>query len=291
MNWTNSANLPQPLVSAIANDQYDKVGDISVTSLILPPRIRVLMKRHADEITEDVSEGIWRLVGSIGHKILERSNTYNHLAEERLTAYMLGWLVSGKADLLGPEMTLDDYKFISVWSLLDEKPEWEMQLNLYAWLYQANGFDVKQLRIIAILRDWAKSRAMREPDYPQVGVVVREIKLWSETEQNAVVWMRVKLHKEAEELSDDELPICTDEERWKQPDKWAVKKKVNKKAFRLFSSEKAANNFVIEEQLQEHKIEHRPGSYPRCANYCAVWAWCSEGRKIHAQSESDDRPF
>jgi hypothetical protein len=91
-----------------------RVGDISVTGLILPPRIRQLEIRHSDEIVEDVSEGIWRLIGSVGHKILERADTTNHLAEERLTARVAGWTVSGKADLLGPDMVLDDYKFRSV---------------------------------------------------------------------------------------------------------------------------------------------------------------------------------
>src|SRR5690348_15581374 len=98
MEWTNVADLPQPLASAIMFSDYDTVGDISVTGLIQPVRIRQLTKRHSAEITEDVSDGIWRLIGSIGHKILERSNTVNHLAEERLTTTLHGWTISGKAD-------------------------------------------------------------------------------------------------------------------------------------------------------------------------------------------------
>jgi hypothetical protein len=84
MNWTNKAHLPAPLVAAITNDTYDKVGDISITGLIQPPRIRQLTIRHADKITEDVSDGIWRLIGSIGHGILERAAPADHTAEQRV---------------------------------------------------------------------------------------------------------------------------------------------------------------------------------------------------------------
>src|SRR5262245_6984769 len=100
MKWTNNWNLPAPLASAIIAEDYHKVGDISVTGLITPVRIRQLEIRYAHEIVEDVADGVWRLIGSIGHKILERADTPNDLKEERLTAEIAGWTVSGKPDLL-----------------------------------------------------------------------------------------------------------------------------------------------------------------------------------------------
>lgn len=100
---TNKFNLPAPLVSAIKNDPYVHVGDISITSLIASPRKRQLELRHADEITEDASDRIWMLLGTSVHAILERADTRNHLTEERLTAKVLGWTVSGQPDLLGED--------------------------------------------------------------------------------------------------------------------------------------------------------------------------------------------
>ena len=107
MNLTNKYNLPKPLVSAIKNDPYKQVGDISVTSLISAPRRRQLEIRHQEEITEDASDRIWMLLGTSVHAILERADTTDHLAEERLTAKVLGWTVSGQPDLLGPQDEAD----------------------------------------------------------------------------------------------------------------------------------------------------------------------------------------
>jgi hypothetical protein len=275
LNWTNRFNLPLPLASAIQFSDYDRVGDISVTGLIESPRMRELARRHDAEITEDVSEGIWRLIGSVGHKILERANTHNHLAEERLTRRILGWTVSGKPDLLGPEMVLDDYKFVSVYALLlGAKQEWEQQVaGLYPWLYRHNGFDVAHSRIVAILRDWAKTRAAREPDYPQVGVMVREYKVWPAEEQEAFAAKRVLLHQAAAKLADDDLPECTPEERWQRPDMWAVKKSANKKAYRVFDNEAAA--LALAEEKKEMAVEFRRGASVRCQSYCRVAQFCS----------------
>lgn len=295
MKWTNNLNLPQPLASAIMADYYDKVGDISANGLVLPPRIRQLEIRHDDEIVEDVSDGIWRLIGNIGHKILERADTTNHLPEERLTARVAGWVVSGKPDLLGPDspdMTLDDYKFPSVWAMLRSKPEWEAVGNVYAWLYRQNGFEVKRARIVAVLRDWSKLRAKREPDYPQVGVVVREIPLWKPGDQWDFVRLRVIAHQIAHRYryvsyhhvddanADNDLPLCTPEERWHKPDTWAVKKKGNKRARRVYDSllEAETNQIVGEE------IEHRPGVDVRCQSYCRVAQFCAHGRAVKAQA-------
>ncbi len=289
-NYTNKANLPQPLVSAIRFSDYDKVGDISVTGLILPPRIRQLEQRHAEEITVDAADEIWRLIGSIGHKILERADVDNHLAEERLTMPANGWTVSGKADLLDPDMTLSDYKFTSVWAIKDAKKEWEEQLNLYSLLYRKNGFLVRAARIIAVLRDWSKLKASREPDYPQVGVVVREVQLWAPEAQQYFLNMRVKAHQEAENLADDDLPMCSAEERWHKPDVYAVKKLGGKRAVSggLHSNFDDAHRFVLASDNGKMEIEHRPGEDTRCLHYCAVREFCSHGKTLAPASEETE---
>lgn len=277
--WTNKAGLPQPLVDAIKFSDYDKVGDCSVTGLIQPPRIRQLTIRHSDEIIEDVSDNIWKLIGSIGHKIIERSNTDNHLAEERLTTQLQGWTISGKADLLNPQMKLSDYKFTSVWAVKYEKAEWTAQLNLYAWLYRQEGFRAESAEIVAILRDWSKPRAQREPDMPQTGVVVREVPLWLDRAQFDFVLDRVAIHQKATTLSDDDLPMCTDEERWKRPGKFAVMKKGNKRASKLFDDEVSAQAMAA---ATGYEVVSRPAAYPRCENYCSVKQFCSFGKTLMA---------
>lgn len=282
MIYTNLSNLPAPLVSAIKRDTYDKFGDISITGLIKPPRMRQLESRYDDWITEDVAEGIWRLIGSIGHAIIERADQDNHLAEERLTMRRLGWTISGKSDLLDSSMLLSDYKFTSVYAfLLGDKPEWAVQLNLYAALYREHGFEVRTAQIVGILRDWQKSRAQREPDYPRVGVIVQSIELWTPKEQEEFLLERIRLHQAAETLADDDLPECTPDERWQRPDVWAVKKKGNKRALSggLHSTETSAQAFAMI-QSAPVELEHRPGASVRCESYCSVAQFCSQWAKI-----------
>src|SRR3990167_5284371 len=122
MQLSNKYNLPDTIVSAVKNDSYSHSGAISITGLIRPPRMRSLEMRHDSEITIDASERIWSLLGQSVHAILARADTTNHLSEERLNAEVLGWKVSGQADLYSQDGTISDYKVTSVFSfLLGEK--------------------------------------------------------------------------------------------------------------------------------------------------------------------------
>ncbi len=95
---TNKYQLPPQVVSAIMRDSYVKVGDVSATQLNYSARIFHLKSRHALEIVEDASDRIWALLGTIGHKILERSDDFGALHEQRLSMNVNGWIVSGMID-------------------------------------------------------------------------------------------------------------------------------------------------------------------------------------------------
>jgi hypothetical protein len=100
LKYTNKLGLPAPLASAVIRDTYQKVGDLSVTALIMPPRKRILEKRHDEEISVDVSDQLWMLLGSSVHAVLERADTSGHLAEERMTVCVGDAMLSGQPDLL-----------------------------------------------------------------------------------------------------------------------------------------------------------------------------------------------
>lgn len=69
---TNKYNLPDTLFQAISYDTHKLAGDISVTTLIDAPKIRLLKKKHQYE--EDVVDGLYALMGTALHHILERAN-------------------------------------------------------------------------------------------------------------------------------------------------------------------------------------------------------------------------
>jgi hypothetical protein len=161
--------------------------------------------------------------------------------------------------------------------LLGEKEEWVSQINCYAWLYSQHGFDVRKAQIVAILRDWMVSRA-HDPGYPQAGIIVKEIPLWSRNQQEEYIYSRVALHMDNERVADDELPLCTAEERWQKADAWAVKKTGNKRATKVFNNAMQAQEFA--ESDPKFEVEHRPGQSLRCSRYCSAAPFCDFGRPL-----------
>jgi len=281
--WVNKHNLPAPLVAAIKNDRYVKVGNISVTGLISPPRKRVLEKRNWNRITIDVADEVYRVLGQGVHAVLERSATANGISEKRMTAEVNGWIVSGQPDWYESHVidggVLHDYKLTGTFQAQrEEKSDWERQLNIYAWFYRLNGVQVDKAFICAILRDWKRSQAKRDPTYPQSGVKMIEVPLWPQEQVQAFVEERVKLHQQAEVLGDAELPNCTQEERWQQPAQHAVIKGDNKRAFRVYDTFEEADNMlkIIESSGGKGRIQYRPAEAIRCEGYCKAAPWCSQ---------------
>lgn len=285
MQLTNMHNLPEVLVRAVLNDPYPhgKTGDISVTQLIKPPRIRQLEIRHRDEIVEDVSERLWALDGQADHHHLERAALPNALAEERLSCEVLGWRVTGQLDLYEEPGVLSDYKRTSVWAVIGGvKPEWEAQLNLLAHLVRQAGFPVQRLQIVALLRDWSRSKARQGGNYPQLPAAVVPVPLWSPEQAAGYLESRVDLHQRAERLPDDELPLCTDEERWRRPTTYAVMGDWRKTAIRVTEDRDEADRIMEAEAAKvagsrkRVYLEVRPGEAVRCREYCRVAPFCNQ---------------
>jgi hypothetical protein len=274
MNYTNKLGLPAAIVAAVANDPYDAGdSDITVTGLIAPPRQRALIERHKDEITEDVANCVYRLWGSAIHEILERAGT-SDLKEVRLFSQRNGWKFSGAFDNFAIESgTLRDYKTTTLYAVKDGfKSEWEEQLNILALLCREHWLTVKNLQVVAMLRDWSMGDAKRHPDHPQYQIVIVDIPLWDEAKAEAFLMERIELHQAARS---GELPFCSDLERWKTSDKWAVMKKGTKRAKKLYMSEAEAGSACADAGAG-HYVEHRIGEAKRCANYCSVAPFCKQ---------------
>ena len=287
MKYTNKYNIPNEIIRSLENDSYSDGGaDFSATGLLQPPRIRMLKKIHEPKITTDVSDRIWILLGQSVHNILERANenSKENLTEQRMFVDIDRYKISGQADTIAIEdKILKDYKVTSVWSVIsalkDGKPEWEQQLNIYAYLYkQTFKQDISALNIIAIMRDWNKSGMLRNKDYPKCSVAVIPIPLWNEEEQLEFIRERIDKHTDAEVIWDalGELPKCTPEERWAKPDTYAVMKKGRKSALRLLPTEEQAKEYIGDQDLS---IEFRKGVSTRCEGYCEVSQFCNQYRE------------
>ncbi len=278
---TNKHGLPQPLYSAVANDSYSKGdSDVSITRLLQPPRITALQERHDAEIEEDAMDRIWSLLGQSIHTILERADDGSELSEERLAYNISGILISGQFDrFVVGSSTIQDYKLTSAWKIKDGKvpKDHQQQVNCYAWLLRRHGWQVLNAEVIYILRDWSKREAQRSPDYPQQQVVVLSVPVVADEAVQKFLEERVAAWKAAKE----ELPECSDEDRWARPPKWAVMKKGKKRAVRLFDSEILAGQRCNKEGAGAF-VEFRKGENIRCESYCSVAPFCEQFKKLKA---------
>ena len=281
MKLTNFLNLPPPIFNAIARDPYTRGdADISITGLLEPPRIRVLKKRHWDELTEDVSDRIYSLLGQVIHGILERAaaddkdKTLGDLFEKRFYTKINGWTVSGQMDAVYADGEIQDYKLLSYFKVANGVPEdFEAQLNMYAALLRLNGIDVKRLSLVCLFRDWSKGKAQKDPLIPQQQGKKFDVMLWSQERALAFLEERVKLHQEAERVS---LPLCSSEDQWRRPDKWAVMaKRGAPRATRLLDSRVAADAFAKALGKGAY-VEERRGFPVRCQSWCAVRDFCKQ---------------
>lgn len=279
MRITNNANLPRAFVEMASRDYASEDGVYRVTALLKGIREHILERRHFSEIETDASDMIWLLLGTAAHKVLEQQiEGANELREIRLRVPVLDKVISGRFDSYDAE-TIVDYKTTTVWKIIfGEYDDWRRQLLIYAWMLEKSGFPVKQGKIVAILRDHSKRDAKYKADYPDKPVKVIEFDFGAEDYAEIEQWLieRVTLISDCEKLSDDDLPVCTPEERFNSGDKYAVMKKGRKTALRVLDSEDAAREWM--QNNGGDTIEKRPGEDKKCAEYCNACKFCNYWR-------------
>ena len=303
MKFNNRYGLPGPLVTALQADSYDLKNPpenvISLTTLIGPPKAKILEMRHSEEIEIDVSECFWRVLGTACHTVMEDATKGLDMAEMRWfmdvathTLYVTSgrpeqesWYnpktiyVSGKIDIYQPdEKKLSDYKITSVWSWLLEKqmkPEHEAQLQVNGLAMKAIGHEVEKLSVVMMFRDW--SRTKNGEDLP---VPFKEIftDFWKPEDTLAYIDQRVKLHYEARKLADDEIPECNPEERWARPTIYAVMKPCRKSSVKNFDLRPTPAQMA---DFPGCTIQERPGIDAKCESYCVSKNWCLYYKNVY----------
>ena len=283
MKITNKNNLPDTFLSFARDGKYDKGNaDISVTTLIDSPRINILKGQNKGEIESDVSDMIWPLLGTAVHHMLESGPAKGNVTmEERLFVSIDGWTLSGAIDHqeeIDGKIHISDYKVTSVWSVIYGKEDWVRQLNCYAQMVRlSKEKEVGSVRIIAILRDWNRRDAMMKSDYPKSPVVTVDIPLWSSEDAMDYLFERINLHQDAQAMWDTTEAVinCSDEERWMKPTTYALIKKGNKRATKVFEHfDDAAAELLI--YGLGYEVVTRKGEYTRCEQYCSVSEFCTQ---------------
>ena len=270
MNITNQYGAPEIFIKAIEGDPYDMGdADISVTGLIQPPQIARLRKEHEDKLSTDVSDEIFKLLGSGVHAVLERHGGDN--AEQRYFAeHTYGVKISGAIDLVEDNGAVTDYKVTSVFTTQRAlKADWESQLNLYAWLLDQNDIEATSLTIVAVCRDWIKSRVGKYGDYPASPIVVIPVPLWSAERRQRFVDRRVETHTQEKTIP------CTNEERWARGAYQVVGGRGRPKKFDTLPE---ATNYVNKQKTGVFSVVDTNATYVRCESWCDVSQFCPQWR-------------
>jgi hypothetical protein len=325
MQIENRECLPDILYNALRMDWAPVEGEIHVTQLIGPAMIDHLRREHWDDLVDDASSRLFALLGQGLHAaiandgrisyakavlsdILKRfkkidldtlmcviQDLLSFLEEKGQTGIESSLRVpldGGKWTLVGTDDRYDevaakimDWKTTSVWSVLFAEHTWEEQLNVYGWMRRKLGYEVKELEVWALLRDWQKSKAKYggDPKYPKIPFVRVKLPVWSMKKAEEYVYGRLI------EFTGDPKP-CTPEERWQQPTVYKVMKKGRKTALmatRWKDGEKqdllsvadameAARDKGHEVDGTKIYIQEFKGKCNRCEDYCVVNQFCEQ---------------
>ena len=326
MKMTNNHNLPQCYFNAVKRDDYNMHGDsdmvsdapkISASTLASStPRQYVLRERHGDEIEVDCLDRLWAFWGKGAHHILEQGAANSDITEVRLfygnkTSHRAegltnGWILSGQFDLLDKDGVLWDAKTTKTFNakqmIKDNavKKEWEAQLNIYDFLCRKNstnvqGREVTALKILLFVVDYRTSeRKYQGTEYPDHPVYEISVNRWSAKEQDDYIKSRIKEFQDATKELSDFLPLCTPEERWHVPPKFACMQAGRKKARKLETTKEELLKWMSRQAkpLVENEngisIVERKGADRRCEQYCDVSKFCSYIQFPHLSELSEE---
>lgn len=301
MNLTNNLGLPKSVTNLIDKIRaaYDSgIADYTPTSLIQPYYLARLKKEKAAELTADYSNQLNLIEGSILHSLLEGSAEDTDLKETRVYRRVGRWLIGAQFDAaIVKDGTLDDYKYTTSYKFKKnfdgswpEVEDWEAQLNIERYILSNGGFYLKDgkeapikmqincMRIIGFIKDFSLTDADRDPLYPQHPVIVREIPAWPDQRVEEYIIERCQGHNAAAGAAWFEVQPCSQKEMWAQAPKWALMKKGNKKALKLFDSKDDAEDRCVGDA--NLFVQDRPAKRNRCLihknghAYCPVAFFC-----------------
>ena len=277
---TNKFNLPQAYVDAVKETHPVVDKHYSVTSLLHPIREILLKRRHYDEIEQDVSDMVWLLFGSAVHKIVEEADKTGYAEYKLEWPIIEDYILTGICDLYNEELfAVEDHKTSSVVKVIKQEfDEYKHQGLCYAWMLRKLGHHVARLRFHILMKDWSARDYRNRGDkfYPEHPIWTWEY----EITENDYIYIENYIKEKFKELikyenvPDDELPLCSLEERWNPGDKYAVYRQGAKRALKVCESKEEADEIIKNELAGSGIIETRKGEDKKCKDYCLVCKFC-----------------
>lgn len=302
MIYTNINGIDPLMMLWLVDDDYDhdeRENSISATTILKPMR-QILLGRKYKELEKkiDVSDLIARRIGQAIHSSIEKSLSINLdknlkkigmtkpdiTTEHRTTKEIDSFIISGKYDIVANRI-VRDVKTTSVWSFIfgSKTKDVIKQLSIYKWLNPTEitadyGF------VTYIFTDWSPIKAKQDTSYPK-RIERQKVNLWSiiETEN----YIKDKLNSIQIHESVGDIPLCSDEDLWREATKYKVyKTKASKRATKVFndiySAEKFRDKIGGGSFVKEFK-----GGVKRC-KYCSYTEICTQYEDLLIKGEIND---
>lgn len=280
MKVTNKLGLPEPFVMYASKDEHEyKENRYSVTELLLPTREIKLNRKYAQEIEIDVADMIPALFGTAVHRVLEDNTPIlTGLNTEMSIEMQFGEdTVAGRIDLFDSnELEITDYKTCSVSKVMKEDFEdFRKQGLMYALgIFKKYGIISKRLKFPCLMKDWSKIKSLTSSNYPASAIYIWKYEISDSDYDYIEGYIKDKLN----DINREELPECTDEERWYTGTKYAVYKNVgDKRAAIVCDTEEEAHGYITNKCGGAGEIEVRKGEYLKCKYYCNCCKFCEKG--------------
>ena len=298
MKITNNYGLPNWVFETIVAKETSTSPTkdrIRVTELISPPLERILKINNWDTIKKDAVEFLTVQFGTAWHEVHNNMSAAeeNDMVEMRLEHKVGSVTLTGQFDhYVASKNQIRDIKLSNTRSFNPEKakPEQIAQQNIYRWLlYKTHGIVVDSLVLDIFFRDWFITDADRklkykESTYPAIPYMEQQIPIWSFDEVEHYINGRMELHNNAFSVYENDSSYirieCTEEEKWQEPEVWAVVKSIQGGKVRAFpkaahfKSRKEALAWKIVNKPKEGMIERRLSIAKRCKMYCSMRNVC-----------------
>lgn len=303
MKVTNRFKMPYPFYKAACSMQrpYEN-GTYHVTDIISPPQIIALRKKYWDKLEQDCSDMVWAIFGSAVHSILEKTNSEQReiLVEQQLEMNVNGVKIVGTPDVYTDKTEsvhgvncITDWKTAGLYVHKNGiKREWIAQLNIYKLMFESvhPDFTAHRLENVVFFKDWTKSAARRQFNYPQTGAAVYEVPIWDKEYTLDYVKNCVNEHIAASDYVAGKIRPCTDEETWLRGECYKIFKNSNKScvphctfdnigdvASALYDLRSKNDNTT-----NRYRAEKHTGTRARCEdNWCLVNKFCPQFKAMY----------
>ena len=314
MQITNTQDIPFVFQVWLTSDNYDYVSGsryVSATTLLKSTKQVILGSRMNEvDVTTDLETFIARKLGDSIHEGIESAwlnnldqalKTLNRedlkgifvvnpkegtdlknkipvYIEQRATKKIDGFTVGGKFDFVAGGV-LHDFKSTSVWTWIkgNRADDYIKQGSIYRWL-NPDKITSDFLRICYVFTDWTKKDVDKIAGYPPCKLMSKEYPLLSLEETEKMVKEKLAELDRNWDLSEKDMPMCTDEELWRTETVYKYYANAAKmdRATKNFSS--MADAVAFRTSKGGSGVIVKVDGEPRACGYCSAAPLCQQKR-------------